>query len=187
MLQCVFTGKAQEVYSSMSAEDCKSYEKVKTTVLKAYELVAEAYRQKFRGWRKTANQTHVKFARDLALHFNRWCRAVNVDTFQSLCDLIVLEQFKQAVPDNIATYINERNVITPGEAAVIADEYALTHRRIFGDRPHFDGSRFSGGQPQMFRKPQRMKPQGNGKVGHELCHYCRQEGPLEESMSCVEQ
>lgn len=46
MLQCVFTGKAHEVYSSMSAEDCQSYEKVKTTVLKAYELVAEAYCQK---------------------------------------------------------------------------------------------------------------------------------------------
>lgn len=107
MLLFVFTGKAQEVYSSMSADDCKTNEKVKMTVLKAYELVAEAYRQTFRGWRKTANQTHVKFARDFALHFNRWCRAVKVDTFQSLCDLKVLEQFKQAVPDNIAIYINE--------------------------------------------------------------------------------
>lgn len=49
MLHCVFTGKAQEVYSSMSAEDCMVYIKVKEAVLKAYELVAEAYCQKFRG------------------------------------------------------------------------------------------------------------------------------------------
>ncbi len=57
MLPCVFTGKAQEAYSSMSVVDCKVYAKVKTAVLKAYELVAEAYRQKFRGWRKTGKQT----------------------------------------------------------------------------------------------------------------------------------
>ena len=61
MLQCVFTGKAQEVYSSMSVADCKVYKNVKAAVLKAYELVAEAYRQKFRGWRKTGKQTHVEF------------------------------------------------------------------------------------------------------------------------------
>lgn len=176
MLQCVFTGKAQEVYSSMSVEDCKSYEKVKTTVLKAYELVAEAYRQKFRGWRKIGEQTHVEFARDLGLHFNRWCRAANVETFSTLCDLIVLEQFKQAVPDNIATYITERNVITPNEAAVIADEYVLTHKRFFGERLYLKRPRFSEGQPQKSLRPQRMEPHVNGKVGPEVCHYCRQEG-----------
>lgn len=35
MLQCVFTGKAQEVYSSLSPEDAADYETVKTAVLKA--------------------------------------------------------------------------------------------------------------------------------------------------------
>ncbi|KAK0144763.1 hypothetical protein N1851_016781 [Merluccius polli] len=123
MLQCVFTGKAQEVYSSMSVADCKVYKKVKLAVLKAYELVAEAYRQKFRGWRKTGKQTHVEFVRDLILHFNRWCKADNVETFPELCDLVILEQFKQTVPEHIATYITERKVSTPSEAAVVADEY----------------------------------------------------------------
>lgn len=57
MLQCVFTGKAQEVCSALSSEDCKDYKVVKSAVLKAYELVPEAYRQRFRGWRKTGKQT----------------------------------------------------------------------------------------------------------------------------------
>lgn len=48
MLQCVLTGKAQEVYSSLSMENSANYEKIKSAVLKAYELVPEAYRQRFR-------------------------------------------------------------------------------------------------------------------------------------------
>ncbi len=44
-LQSVFTGKAQEAYSSLSVEDAMDYLTVKNAVLRAYELVPEAYRQ----------------------------------------------------------------------------------------------------------------------------------------------
>ena len=36
---------------------------MKDLILKAYELVPEAYRQKFRNCRKENDQTHVEFAR----------------------------------------------------------------------------------------------------------------------------
>lgn len=108
MLQCVFTGKAQEAYTALSSEDCKDYNVVKAAVLKAYKLVPEAYRQCFRGWRKTSKQTHV--ACDLVSHFNRWCSSSGVKTFDKLCDLVILEQFKQSVPGYIATYINEHKI-----------------------------------------------------------------------------
>ena len=52
MLQCVLTGRAQEAYSTLSATDCKVYKRVKSAVLKAYELVPEAYRQRFRSWKR---------------------------------------------------------------------------------------------------------------------------------------
>ena len=42
MLQCVLTGKAQEVYLSLSMENSANYEKIKSAVLKAYELVPHA-------------------------------------------------------------------------------------------------------------------------------------------------
>lgn len=133
LLQCVFTGKAQEAYSALSSEDSKVYGKVKAAVLKAFELVPEAYRQRFRSLRKREHQTHVEFVRDMVLQFNRWCSASEVDTFQQLCDLVALEQFKNCVPETVATYLNERKVKTPQEAAVLADEYILTHKCTFGD------------------------------------------------------
>ncbi len=37
------------------------------------------------------------------------------------------------MPDSIAAYIYERKIKTPQEAAVLADEYILTHKNIFGE------------------------------------------------------
>ena len=56
LLQSVFIGKAREIYSSLSIEQCHSYDVVKKAVLKAYELVPEAYRQRFRSAKKETNQ-----------------------------------------------------------------------------------------------------------------------------------
>lgn len=42
-------GKAQEVCSTLSIEESLKYEVMKSAILRAYELVPEAYRQKFRG------------------------------------------------------------------------------------------------------------------------------------------
>ncbi len=71
MLQSVFTGRAQEAYSA-------DYQAVKAAVLRSYELVPEAYWQKFRHWKKSDKQTHVEFVRDISLYFNRWCVASDV-------------------------------------------------------------------------------------------------------------
>ena len=46
----------------MSVEECKSYDKVKHAILTAYELVPEAYRQKFRNLKKTDDQSYLEFA-----------------------------------------------------------------------------------------------------------------------------
>ena len=41
-------------------------------MIKAYELVPQAYRQKFRSAKKESNQTHVGFARVQEQMFDRW-------------------------------------------------------------------------------------------------------------------
>ena len=89
MFQCVLTGKAQKAYSSLCLEDSSSYHKVKSTVLKAYEFVPEVYRHQFKSWEKRNGQTYVKFARDLTNHFKRWLTALEVTTFDDLCDLLI--------------------------------------------------------------------------------------------------
>ena len=59
VVQQRLTGKAHAVISALSDEDADDYEAVKEAVLLAYELVPEAYRQKFRGYRRSSGQTYV--------------------------------------------------------------------------------------------------------------------------------
>ena len=63
LLQSALVGKAQDVYSALSPDQFTDYEVVKSTI-KSYELVPEAYRQKFRKLQDQGRQTFVKFARE---------------------------------------------------------------------------------------------------------------------------
>ncbi len=47
-LQSVLTGEAKDVYCTLSTAQCSDHGLVKETLLQAYELVPEAYHQKFR-------------------------------------------------------------------------------------------------------------------------------------------
>lgn len=43
LLECVLTGKEPEAYSALNAADSCDYAKIKSAVLRANELVPEAY------------------------------------------------------------------------------------------------------------------------------------------------
>ena len=45
LLQSVLIGKAREIYTQLTVEQSSSYDTVKELILKAYEMVSEAYRQ----------------------------------------------------------------------------------------------------------------------------------------------
>lgn len=66
LLQCKIHGKTQEVVSSLPLSDSLQYDSMK-------ELVPEAYRQRFRGHRKSPSQTYVDLTREKSSLFNRWC------------------------------------------------------------------------------------------------------------------
>ena len=99
-------------------------------MLRAYELVPEAYRQRFRFFEQKQDQTYVEMARDLSVHFKRWLTALEIDSFDDLCELMILEQFKNILPDKIATYITEHKLISAAGAAVAADEFVLLHKAM---------------------------------------------------------
>ena len=99
-------------------------------MLKAYELVPEAYRQRFRNHQKSEKQTYAEAAREQSSLFHRWLAAEAVDNFDSLCNLMIVEQFKSILPERVATYVNEHKVKTVSEASSLANGYILTHLRV---------------------------------------------------------
>ena len=166
LLQCVLVGKAQRAYSALGSGDWAQYAVVKATVLKAYELVPEAYRQRFRGWRR-GDKSHLEFMRVLVTHFDSWCSSAGVKTMGDLRELILLEQFKNSVSEQIAVYVSERGAKTVAEAAALSDDYHLVHSGKTFDTCGRD--RF-GGSAEAVVQPSRPR------VSDQTCYYCHKPG-----------
>ena len=192
LLQSVVIGKAREIYTQLSLEQSSDYDKVKEVILKAYELVPEAYRQKFRNCRKEHEQTHVEFARTKEQLFDRWCSSKKIGSdYPKLRQLMLVEEFKRCINSDVKSFLDEKEVETLEKAARLADDYTLTHKVSFVSKANprkpfysFPGhkpspSLHSGNSNQNAPKP---KPPGENK-GHNplsqpICNYCKQSGHI---------
>ena len=192
LLQSVVIGKAREIYTQLSLEQSSDYDKVKELILKAYELVPEAYRQKFRNCRKENEQTHVEFARTKEQLFDRWCSSKKIGSdYPKLRQLMLVEEFKRCINSDVKSFLDEKEVETLEKVARLADDYTLTHKVSFvskvnprkpfyppsGHKP--SPSLQSGNFSQNAPKP---KPPGENK-GHNplsqpICNYCKQSGHI---------
>ena len=157
---------------------------VKQAVLKAYELVPEAYRQNFWNCKLKDKQTYIEFARDKEALFDRWCTSKEVaKDFEKLRQLILLEEFKSCLPSNIKTYVDEQMADSLQQAAVLADDYSLTHQGTFSPSggPHNKGTHSnrklnsdesqSAGKGEDFQRSLRR-----GMSGGPVCNYCKRRG-----------
>ncbi len=133
LLQSTFVGKAQKVYATLSEDQCSKYSTVKASVLNAYELVPEAYRQKFRKLTRSNGQTFVEFARQKETVFDRWYQSLKFEkNFEELKEVVLMEEFKNSVPLSIKTHLEEHKITKLKKAAVVADDYELTHKMSMG-------------------------------------------------------
>ena len=136
LLQSVLVGKLREIYTQLTVEQASDYDDVKELVLKGYELVPEAYRQKFRNCRRESNQSFVEFARTKEQLFDRWCTSRKVmKSFVELRQLILIEEFKRCIGSNVKTFLDEKGAVTLEAAARSADDYNLTHKTSFNNHP----------------------------------------------------
>ena len=137
LLQSVLVGKAREIYTQLSVDQASDYDSVKQLILKGYELVPEAYRQKFRNQEKEISETYVEFARTKEQLFDRWCSSQKIEeSYDRLRQLILVEEFKRCVPSSVRTFIDEQKAETLENAARLADDYSLTHKDSFVGKPH---------------------------------------------------
>ena len=105
LLRSALIGKALETICTLSVEQASDYEFLKKTVLAAYQLVPEAYRQKFRGCKKQESQTYVEFARQKELLFDKWCHSKEVSDFKDLRQLMLVEEFQRCVGEDVTRRI----------------------------------------------------------------------------------
>ena len=54
---------------------------------------------------------------------------------EKLRQIILVEEFKKCVPSKVRTYLDEKKTDTLSQAAKLADNYVLTHKNSFNQRP----------------------------------------------------
>ena len=190
LLQSVLIGKAREIYTQLDVEQSHHYETVKELILKGYELVPEAYRQKFRNCKKDSNQTHVEFARSKEQLFDRWCCSKKIDqNYDKLRQLMLVEEFKHCIQSDVKTFLDEKQVETLEEAARLADDYYLTHKVSFIAKPkptssHPQNKFMSGNSSGMPSQSNTPKPNSTSEtksqypLSQPTCNYCKKPGHL---------
>ena len=180
LIQQVVTGKAQSVVSALSNEQSFDYWLVKETILQSFELIPEAYRQKFRNLRRNQGETHVEFVRRKEIALDRWIRSLKVDhTFKALREVMLIEECKRCMNQEVRTYVNDRDVCDVKAAAILADGYELTHRgsRSPPYRRRNPTSSSDEGDNTSSPKPgSNSQSSGVENANMLICYYCKQEG-----------
>ena len=178
VLQSVLKGKAQWIYTALSEHQSTQYD-VKTSILRAYELIPEVYHKKFTVLRKAEGQTNVEFAREKEMCFDKWCSLQNVTEFVELKQLILLEEFKNYMKDEVKTYLCEREVETLEEAAKLADVYEVTHKRVVVNKPPFRyHERRDHTEPRHENYGCVKKYSKDDKSSRITCGYCKKPGHI---------
>ena len=165
IIQVALKGKGRTAYLALTAQECKDYELVKSSVLKAYELTAEYYRVKFRRFKKLDNHSYVEYAHNVTKLHDKWYTAANISDLSEYKELIVLEQFLRGIPNEVRNYLNEREVTTMQRAATLAENYSLinSHHRT-------KQSRSAPGQGAQSKAGNSIKHEDK------ICFLCKQPG-----------
>ena len=93
-------------YEGMMVEEAGDYHKVRKATLKRYDINEESHRRKFRGDRKKSGETYREFIHRLVEKFQKWVKSQNMP----IENVMVLEQFYQTVPEELAVWLKDRKL-----------------------------------------------------------------------------
>lgn len=177
----LLTGKARAAYTSLCAEDAADYSKIKYVIFQCYEVNQETHRRRFRRDRKKEGELYLGWSGRLRDYFDRWKR----DTTMSVEELILVEQFLQCVPEELAIWIRERKPESLKHAATLANDYALARTRgtpEVGRTPAKPTTKAAAGDSPKSSSSSRSDHQSErtktNVQGDKQCFHCRQWGHL---------
>ncbi|GBN95898.1 hypothetical protein AVEN_89293-1 [Araneus ventricosus] len=100
-LNCKKYALEQKLIGREPDEIANDYNEVKKILLKRYKLTPEKFRQKFFMHNKNLGSTWKNFAYELRSFFNEWLNGVEADSFEKLSDLIIKDQIKRQVSQEV--------------------------------------------------------------------------------------
>ena len=102
-------GNALAVFHRMALADQQDYDKLKGTLLRAYQMTEAGYRDKFRESKPLDDEEFTQYVTRLSNYLDRWLELGKTEkTFDALRDLIVRDQVLQVCYQGLKGFIQER-------------------------------------------------------------------------------
>ncbi|GFV77257.1 transposon Tf2-8 polyprotein [Trichonephila clavipes] len=89
-------------------EELNDYEKLKSIVLREFQLTPRECLNSFKNAVKSSGETCIQFAARLTANFQYYCSLRKVNSFESLCDLLISDKLFETLNKETATHIGIR-------------------------------------------------------------------------------
>ncbi|GFX47266.1 transposon Tf2-6 polyprotein [Trichonephila clavipes] len=100
--------RAHNVLLYIKEEELNDYEKLKSIVLREFQLTPRECLNSFKNAVKLSGETYIQFAARLTANFQYYCSLRKVNSFESLCDLIISDKLFETLNKETATHIGIR-------------------------------------------------------------------------------
>ena len=77
-------------------------------VLRGFRLSSTAYLQKFRTMKRYGDDSYLQFQHKLKDVQNYYLESKQITEFQSVCDDMLLEQFRSVLPSEVGMFVDQR-------------------------------------------------------------------------------
>ena len=122
------TGRAQQAFAAMDPARASDYKEVKAAILRRYDISEETYRRRFRAVVRKDGESYRELATRVQDLFEKWTRKCT--TVGELRELLMLEQWLNALPHDARIWVIERETKTLAEAGKLADRYEQARRQL---------------------------------------------------------
>ncbi|GFW91622.1 transposon Tf2-6 polyprotein [Trichonephila clavipes] len=100
--------RAHNVLLYIKEEELNDYEKLRSIVLREFQLTPRECLNSFKNAVKSSGETYIQFAASLTANFQYYCSLRKVNSFESLCDLLISDKLFETLNKETATHIGIR-------------------------------------------------------------------------------
>ncbi|GFW27787.1 integrase catalytic domain-containing protein [Trichonephila clavipes] len=86
-------------------EELNDYEKLKSIALREFQVTPRECLNSFKNAVKSSGETYIQFAARLTANFQYYCSLRKVNSFESLCDLLISDKLFETLNKETATHI----------------------------------------------------------------------------------
>ncbi|GFV05833.1 integrase catalytic domain-containing protein [Trichonephila clavipes] len=100
--------RAHNALLYIKKEELNDYEKLKSIVLREFQVTPYECLNSFKNAVKSSGKTYIQFAARLTANFQYYCSLRKVNSFESLCDLLISDKLFETLNKETATHIGIR-------------------------------------------------------------------------------